>query len=68
MRIKLPKGLYQGRFQEVNADVVDEYRTTGGQLASFFVGRRSCCSTTAARAAARRTRRPSPAPATATHT
>lgn len=38
MRIKLPKGLYQGRFQEVNADVVDEYRGNDGQLSSFFVG------------------------------
>lgn len=38
MRVELPRAMYEGRFQEVNAEVVDEYRANDGQLTTFFVG------------------------------
>lgn len=38
MRVEAPKAMYQGRFDEVNADVVAEYRANDGQLTTALAG------------------------------
>jgi deazaflavin-dependent oxidoreductase (nitroreductase family) len=38
MRIEVPTAMYRGALREVNDSVVGEYRATGGQLQSAFVG------------------------------
>jgi deazaflavin-dependent oxidoreductase (nitroreductase family) len=38
MRVEVPKAMHHGKFREVNADVVAEYRANAGRLTTAFVG------------------------------
>jgi len=38
MRIEVPKAMFHGKFKEVNADVVAEYRANAGRLTTAFSG------------------------------
>jgi deazaflavin-dependent oxidoreductase (nitroreductase family) len=38
MRIEVPKAMFRGGLRDVNESVVAEYRATGGQLHTAFVG------------------------------